>query len=72
MLGFLFETLGKTVKGTVELTTSAIATVVDEVVSIPEAFTKGYDNGFGEDMDDEHEVAGKVDDTPSFAKKGAA
>lgn len=73
MLGFMFETLGKTVRGAVDVTTSVATTIVNEVVSIPEALQKGYNSKPFSSDEDEHVTAVKPveDGIPSFAKKGA-
>jgi hypothetical protein len=71
MLGFLFETVGKGLRGVVDLTTE----VITEVVEAPSSMLKGYQEGFkfeSSSSKDEHEKTTETEDTPSFARKGAA
>jgi len=70
MLGFIFETAGKAIRGTVDICSTVVGTVVEEVVAIPSAIKKGYKTGFNASDKDEHETTTEVDDTPPFAKKG--
>lgn len=71
MIGFMFNMVGKTVRGVVDLTTEA----VNEVIEAPSALIKGYEEGFSFKQEAKKEepksTANTVDDTPSFAKKGA-
>lgn len=54
MLGVVFATIGGVLKDTVVLTKRAVHTVVDEVSSIPGAFSAGYENGLFTGEDAEH------------------
>lgn len=60
MLGFLFETVGRAGKGLVDLADAGI----DEVVSIPDRMSKGYNEGFTFSNEDKPEERKSPDTKP--------
>lgn len=68
MIGFMFETLGRTGRGIMDLAEAG----VDEVISIPDRLAKGYNEGFMPEEKTDKVEAETKDETRNTAEVNRA